>query len=121
MYDLFKTFTKEEFIEIIDLEAMSMYIFKGIGYHWMTEKTVAKYFKFCALVESILLAFSSSYMVKSGFSHVLYLLSKLGSTLNIEGGDLQFKLTNLQLNIGDLLNAQQIHLSPEKLKMHLHL
>ena len=40
-----------------------------------TEK-LAKYPQLCATVEPILLAFSSSYMVKSGFSHVHYLLGK---------------------------------------------
>ena len=34
------------------------------------KKTVAKYPKLCVTVESILLVFSSLYIVKSGFSHV---------------------------------------------------
>ena len=33
-----------------DLEAKSVYIFKGIGYYWMNEKTVAKYPKLLKLL-----------------------------------------------------------------------
>ena len=48
------------------------------------QKTGVKYAKFCASVEAILFAFSSSYMVESGFSHMHYLPSKQGSILNTQ-------------------------------------
>ena len=38
-------------------------------------------------------------MIETEFSHVYQLLSKQGSTLNIEHGDLHLKLINLQPNI----------------------
>ena len=45
-------FLIKEFIEItFNLEAKSIYTFKGIGYYWMNKKTVAKYPKFCATFE----------------------------------------------------------------------
>ena len=71
------------------------------------------------------LTFPSSYMGKFGFSHVHYLLRKQRSTLNIECADVWLKLTNLQLNICDLLSGHQTHLSHleiiQELKMNLHL
>ena len=73
------------------------------------KKTVAKYSKFCATVQPILLAFPSSYMVESGLTNVYYLLSQKRSTLNREHYYLQLKLINLKLNIIDLLNALQTH------------
>ena len=51
----------------------------------MNERIIVKYPKFYATIEPILQAFSSSYMVESGFSHVHYLLSTQKSTLNIGG------------------------------------
>ena len=100
------TFLNEEFIEMtFDHEVKSMYTFKEIGYYWMNKETVGKYPKLSVTVEYILLACPSSNMVESIFSYVHYLLSKQRSTLNIECGDLQLKLTNLQPNIHDLLSA----------------
>ena len=67
---------KKEFIKMtFNLEVKSMYTFKGIGYYWMNEETVAKYPKiFATYIEPILLTFPSAYIVESGFSHVHYLL-----------------------------------------------
>ena len=45
------------------------------------KKTVVKDPKYCIIVEPILLAYSSWYMVQSWFSQGHYLLSKQGSTL----------------------------------------
>ena len=72
------TFLKEEFIEMsFDLEAKSVYTFKGIEYYWINEKkNVTKYPKLCATLELVLQAFPSSYMTESGFSHVHYLQSR---------------------------------------------
>ena len=50
----------------------------------MSGKTVAKYPKFCATVEPILLAFSNLYIGEFWFSYVYYLLSKERNTLKIE-------------------------------------
>ena len=72
-------------------------------------KKLAKYTKLCVNVGPILLAFLDLYMVKSRFNYVHYLLSKQRSTLNIEHDDLQLKLTNMQLNVCDLLSAHQTH------------
>ncbi len=36
------TFLKEFIEKIFNLELKSIYTFKGIEYHWMNEKTVAK-------------------------------------------------------------------------------
>ena len=80
----------------------------------MNKKIVAKYPKFSATVEPILLVFPSSYWVESGFSHAHYLLNKQGSTLNVECVHLQLKLTNLDPNIHDL-SANQIHPSYKKM------
>ena len=80
-----------------------------------------KYPKLCATVESILLVFPSSYMLESGFSHVLYLLRKQWSTLNIEHDDLQLKYTNQQPSVSDLLSVHQAHLKRiKKLMVCLH-
>ena len=73
------------------------------------QKIAAEYLKLSATVESILVAFSSVYM-ESGFTHVQY-FTKQKSTLIIEHGDLQPKLTNLQSNIHSLFSAHQIHSS----------
>ena len=99
------TFLKEEFIEMtFNHEGKSIYSFKRIGYNWMNKKIpAAKYPKLCAMVEPILLTFSSLYMVQSGFSHVHYFLSKQRSTLNIKCADLLLKLTKLQLYFNNLL------------------
>ena len=75
----------------------------------MNEKQ-AKYPKIFVTVETILLSFPSLQVMESGFSHVHYLLSRQRNTLNIEQGDLRFKLTNLQPNIRDL-SAYQTHRS----------
>ena len=48
-------------------------------------------------------------MLKSGFNHVHYLLSKQRSTWGMERADLLLKLTNLQANIHDFLNAHQTY------------
>ena len=77
----------------------------------MNEKSLIKYPKLCATAKPILLAFPSSYMVESGFSHAHYSLSKHRSTLNVKNGDLLLKLTNLQTNIHDFLSAHQTHSS----------
>ena len=53
-----------------DLEVKSVYTFKGTEYYWMKEITMAKYTKFCANVESILLDFQHSFKMESGFSHM---------------------------------------------------
>ena len=72
------TFIKKEFIEMtFNLEAKSVYIFKGIGYYRMNERTVAKYSKLCATFKLTLLDFPSLYIVESTFSHVHYLQTKL--------------------------------------------
>ena len=95
---------------IFDLEVKFINSFKGIRYYRMNEKrTLVKYFKLCATVEPILLAFPSLYMMESGFSHVHYLRSKRRNTFNIERCDLKFKLKNLQPNIRDLLTTHQTH------------
>ena len=65
--------------------------------------------KFLQWVEPILLAFLSLHMVESRLSNLHYLQSKQRSILNIECGDLWFKLTNLQPNIHDLISAHQIY------------
>ena len=49
----------------------------------MKEKTVAKYPKFCATVEPILVAFCKFVNGENVFSYVHYLLSKQKSTYNI--------------------------------------
>ena len=91
-------FLKEEFIEIdFASRSKAMYTFKGIGYYWMNEKSVAEHPKLCETIEAILLAFSSWYMIECGFSHLHYLLSKQGITLNIEYGDFRLKFTNCNL------------------------
>ena len=44
---------KKEFIKMtFNLEVKSMYTFKGIGYYWMNEETVAKYPKIFATILS---------------------------------------------------------------------
>ena len=53
---------KKNLLKGLDLEATSMYTFKGIRYYWMNEKTVVKHHKLCATVEPILLAFPSLYI-----------------------------------------------------------
>ena len=73
------------------------------------KQTIAKYPRLCGTVEHILFTFLTFYMVESKFCYVHYLLNKQKSTLNIECGDLQSKLTNLLPNIRDLLSAYQIH------------
>ena len=60
---------------IFDFEVKSMNTFKRNANYWMNEKIVAKYSKFCAIVELILLGFTCSYMEESELS----LLSKKGS------------------------------------------
>ena len=70
----------------------------------MTKETVTKYPEFCAIVESILLSFPNSYIVKSGFSHVHLFNKQTKKHLNIKCGDSWFKLTNLLPNIRDLLS-----------------
>ena len=53
----------------LDFEVKSMYTFKGIGYNWMNEKTVAECLKHCATVEPISRSFPCLYIVESGISH----------------------------------------------------
>ena len=72
-----------------------------------TIKTLAKYSKLCATIEIILLAFPSLHMTETGFNRVHYLQSKQRSILNRERGDMRLKLTNLRLNIRNLLSAYQ--------------
>ena len=86
------TFLKEEFIEMtFNFEVKFIYIL-DIG-HWilLDEPKKKKKNKLCVTIEAILFTFPSLYMVKSGFSHVHYLLSKQRSILNIECGDLRLK------------------------------
>ena len=71
------TFLKEEIIEItFNLDVKATYTFKRIRYNWMKEKIVVKYLMLYTTVESISQASSCLYIVKSGFSHVHYLLSR---------------------------------------------
>ena len=51
----------------LHLKVKSMYIFKGIGYYCVNEKTIAKYPKIYLTIEFILLVFPSLYMVESRF------------------------------------------------------
>ena len=50
-------FLKESTEMTFNLEAKSMYTFKGSRYDWMNEKTAAKYPKLCEATEPILPAF----------------------------------------------------------------
>ena len=95
----FNTSFKEEFIEMTFNLGVKA---KANGYYWMYEKVVAKYPKLLSL-------FYELFLVKFGFSLVHYLQSKQRVNLNIEQGDLQLKLTNLQMNIYYLLSNHQIH------------
>ena len=57
-------------------------------------KTVVKYLKLCESVEPFLLAYLSSYMVESGFSHVNYLLRRRWRTLYKEHSDFRLESAN---------------------------
>ena len=69
-----------------------------------------KYPKLAAEAEAFLLAFSSSYMLEVGFSHVNAILSKQCNRLKLEERcDLRLNLTNILPDVNALFHAHQSH------------
>ena len=75
-----------------DLETKFIYAFIRIGYYWMNKKTSKIYHVLCNCWAYFILAFLSSYMVKSGCN--IYQAGK-----NIEYSDLWIKLISAHQNL----------------------
>ena len=75
---------------------------------WKTNDTAEKYPLFWQKAQLYVIAFPSSYLVESGFSHVSHLLSKSRNRLDIvKRGDLQLSLTSMEPNIKKLPEQHQ--------------
>jgi len=96
----------------VDIAVTAVFESRSLSDIWHNVNTRDKYPKFAAAAEPFLLAFSSSYMVEAGFSHVNAILSKQHNRLNLEiRGDLRLKLTNIQPDVNALVRAHQAHSS----------
>ncbi|XP_066981036.1 SCAN domain-containing protein 3-like [Macrobrachium rosenbergii] len=75
---------------------------------WMNQDVSKKYPLLWKDVKLLLLAFPTSYLVGTGFSQVMYLLSKTRNRLVIEKrGDLRLSLTAFKSNIDKLAARHQ--------------
>ena len=75
---------------------------------WMNQDVYKKYPILWKDVKLLLLAFPTSYLVETGFSRVMYLLSKTRNRLDIEKrGDLRLSLTAFKPNIDKLAALHQ--------------
>ncbi|XP_076045804.1 zinc finger MYM-type protein 6-like [Oratosquilla oratoria] len=84
--------------------------FKRGGRHklWINQDVYEKYPLLWKEVKLLLLAFPTSYLVETGFSRVMHLLSKTRNRLDIEKrGDLRLSLTSLEPNIDKLAALHQ--------------
>ena len=75
---------------------------------WKTNDTAEKYPLLWQKAQLYVIAFPSSYLVESGFSHVSHLLSKSRNRLDIvKRGDFQLSLTSMEPNIKKLAEQHQ--------------
>ncbi|CAI9715307.1 Hypothetical predicted protein [Octopus vulgaris] len=77
---------------------------------WYHQSILNSYPNLWKYLELLLLAFTSSYLVESGFNNVGTLLSHKIIGLDVtQRGDLRLKLTSLKLNVSALAASYQTH------------
>lgn len=101
---------QEELLELSTNEELKVTFKRGYQKFWLQAEIPEKYPGLWGIVQKLLIAFPSSYLVEKSFSAVTNLLTKKRSRLNItERGDLRLFLTKLKPNIDNLLSIHQVH------------
>ncbi|CAH1098941.1 unnamed protein product, partial [Psylliodes chrysocephalus] len=101
---------QEELLELSTNEELKVTFKRGYQKFWLRAEIPEKYPGLWGIVQKLLIAFPSSYLVEKRFSFVTNLLTKKRSKLNItKRGDLRLFLTKLKSNIDNLLSIHQVH------------
>ncbi|KAG0438169.1 SCAN domain-containing protein 3 [Dictyocoela muelleri] len=101
---------QEELMDIRNDYELKYKFKNGYQQFWLQKKISEKYPGVWKIVEKLILAFPSSYLVERGFSAVTNLLTKKRNRLQtVERGDLRLLLTKIQPRVKDLLESHQIH------------
>ncbi|KAG0434300.1 SCAN domain-containing protein 3 [Dictyocoela muelleri] len=111
---------QEEMMDLRNDFELKYKIKRGYQNFWLQKPISEKYPEIWKIVEKLILAFPSSYLVERGFSAVMNLLTKKRNRLQIiERGYLRLMLTKIQPRIKYLLETHQIHPSHKNIKIIL--
>ncbi|XP_053159163.1 LOW QUALITY PROTEIN: protein ZBED8 [Hemicordylus capensis] len=101
---------EEELIELRTNEELKFKFKSGYQQFWLQKQIPELYPGLWTIVQKLLIAFPSSYLVERGFSAVTTLITKKRNRLQIANcGDLRMLLTNMEPNIDKLLESHQAH------------